>query len=195
MLFHTFLLLTCNIWGSLTAVFTNIQGFCNVTSCYKDPSLLCDVTIHQLTKQLPTQWGSKVPSSSGDCRTQQINALCCFEKSLCSYQLTQCNITQDVIFITDMFLHFFLARQCLTLFTDIILLFTSRNLVLNWTRLWTTCLRSHGLIPIGARDFSSLHSIHSGSKTQPSSCSMDTWITFSRGITARGWRWPLTSIQ
>lgn len=115
--------------------------------CYKDSSLLCDVTLHKLTKQLQTQWRSKVPSPSGDCWTQQMNALCSLEKSLCSYQLTQCNTTEDLIFTTDMFLHFFLARQCLTtLFADIILLFTSWGLVLNWTRLWTTWLRDHGLI-------------------------------------------------
>ena len=137
---------------------------------------------------------SKVPSSSGDCCTQQMNALCSLEKSLCSYQLTQCNITEDLNFITDMFLHFSLARQCLaTLFTDIILLFTSRSLVLNWTRLcdWGIMVRLLGR----SRDFSSLHSIHSGSKTQPSSCSMSTWIIFIRGKIASGWRWPLTSIQ
>lgn len=122
--------------------------------CYKDSCLLYDVAPRQLTKQLPTHWGRKVPSSSGDCLTQQMIAPCSREKSLCSYQLTQFNITEDLIFITDMSLLFFLARQCLaTLFTDMILFFTSRSLVWKWTRLCTTRPRNHGLIPMKGKRF------------------------------------------
>jgi hypothetical protein len=59
-----------------------------------------------------------------------------------------------------------------------------------WTKVWTAEVR----FPVGARYFSLLHSVQTGSGAHPASYPMGTGFSFSGGKAAGKWSRPLTSI-